>query len=83
MKDVTGSKIKPTNKSIVIDMIKTNKVDIFKCGSSSADGVNDMIDTSDNPTNYSHLDDWYNKADQTIGVYIDYFMVEVNATLEN
>ncbi len=83
VKDITGSETEPTDKSKVIDIVKTNKVDIFKYGSSSADGVNDMIDASDNPTNYSHLDDWYNKADQTIGVYIDYFMVEVNATLEN
>ena len=42
-----------------------------------------MIENSDNPSNYTYLDDWYNKADQIIGVQIDYFLLEVSATLDN
>ncbi|MBQ6094825.1 MAG: hypothetical protein IJL09_05440 [Lachnospiraceae bacterium] len=83
VEDLTGSETGDTDKSTVIDMVKANKVKIFKSESASDEHVNDMIDAADNASNYSLLDDWYNKADQIIGVQVDYFLMEVTATLEN
>lgn len=83
VEDLTGSETGDTDKSILIDLVKANRVNIFKYESASNDGVSDMIENSDNPSNYTYLDDWYNKADQIIGVQIDYFLLEVSATLDN
>lgn len=80
VENVTGA-ITGTDKEKVISMVKANKTNILKDLQAGNDHVNDMIDDAERY--YSMLDNWYNLADQSIGEYVDYFMVEVNATLEN
>lgn len=66
-----------TDKGAVIELIKTNKDIVFKSTTTITDS---MIENSDDATNFRILSKGYNEADQMIGTYVRYFLLEVSTT---
>ena len=69
-----------TDKGKIIALVKTNKANIFRTDT-TAEGFDAKIE--DTLVNLNDLSGWYNDADQMIGTYVDYFLVEITAVMAN
>ncbi|MBR6150243.1 MAG: hypothetical protein IKQ25_03090 [Lachnospiraceae bacterium] len=69
-----------TDKGKIIALVKANKANIFRTDT-TADGFDAKIENT--LLNLNDLSGWYNDADQMIGTYVDYFLVEITAVMAN